>query len=65
MTITDKEAILHMLSFQSRNLYGARIYNKIISKLLIVMSLEVLISILIEVSAKLLTKIFLLFKMAF
>lgn len=65
MTITDKEVILHMLSFQSRNLYGARIYNKIISKLLIVMSLEVLISILIEVSAKLLTKIFLLFKMAF
>jgi len=65
VTITDKEVILHMLSFQSRNLYGARIYNKIISKLLIVMSLEVLISILIEVSAKLLTKIFLLFKMAF
>ena len=65
MTITDKEVILHMLSFQSRNLHGARIYNKIISKLLIVMSLEVLISILIEVSTKLLTEIFLLFKMAF
>ena len=65
MTTTDKEVILHMLSFQSRNLYGARIYNKIISKLLIVMSLEVLISILIEVSTKLLTEIFLLFKMAF
>jgi len=65
VTITDKEVILHMLSFQSRNLYGARIYNKIISKLLIVMSLEVLISILIEVSTKLLTEIFLLFKMAF
>lgn len=54
-----------MLSFQSRNLYGARIYNKIIFKLLIVMSLEVLMSILVEVSTKLLTKIFLLFKMAF
>ena len=65
MTITDKEVILHMLSFQSRNLYGARICNKIIFKVLIVMSLEVLVSILIEVSAKLLTKIFLLFKMAF
>ena len=52
MTITDKEVILHMLSFQSRNLYGARIYNEIIFKLLIVMSLEVLVSILIEVSTK-------------
>ena len=52
MTITDKEVILHMLSFQSRNLYGARIYNKIIFKLLIVTSLEVVIRIMIEVSTK-------------
>ena len=65
MTITDKEVILHMLSFQSRNLYGARNYNKIVFNLLTVMSLEVSVSILIEVSTKLLTEIFLLFKMAF
>lgn len=51
-----------MLSFQSRNLYGAGNYHKTIFKLLIVMSLEVLITILIEGSAKLLTKIFLLLK---
>jgi len=52
VTTTDKEVILHMLSFQSRNLYGARNYNKIVFNLLTVMSLEVSVSILIEVSTK-------------
>lgn len=51
-----------MLSFQSRKLYRAGNYHKTIFKLLIVMSLKVLITILIEVSTKLLNKIFLLFK---
>jgi len=51
-----------MLSFQSRKLYGAGNYHKAIFKLLIFISLKVFITVLIEVSTKLLTKIFLLLK---
>lgn len=54
--------ILHTLSFQNRKLYGDGNYHKTIFKLLIVISLKVLITFLIEVSIKLLTKILLLFK---
>lgn len=51
-----------MLSFRNRKLDGDGNYHKTIFKLLIVISLKVLITFLIQVSTKLLTKILLLFK---